>query len=177
MGRLLRWPGRRPRCKDSSPRILDNFYNRVGFTEAATEAFDELWSGSTLSNTDIAAKVGELGPDVPGQMTSRVRTGSRQLRRATAHSGICFDRSLQARSCIETPSNRSISGDSVSRGVPALAISTISGLSKWALWGTTESHFLHDCDSVLARGRGHQIDVAATRLASAPHNIRGQNVQ
>ena len=49
------------------PRYLYNFYNRVGFTDAATEAFDELWSGSTLSYTDIAAKVGELVPTRPAK--------------------------------------------------------------------------------------------------------------
>jgi len=44
------------------PRYLYNFYNRVGFTDDATVAFDYLWDANGLAYADIATRVADLVP-------------------------------------------------------------------------------------------------------------------
>lgn len=44
------------------PRYLYNFHNWVGFSDAATTAFDELWDGDELTFADLDAKVSGLSP-------------------------------------------------------------------------------------------------------------------
>ncbi len=44
------------------PRYLYNFHNWVGFSDAASEVFDELWSAKALSFADLEAKVADLTP-------------------------------------------------------------------------------------------------------------------
>ena len=44
------------------PRYLYNFHNWVGFSDAATAAFESLWSGDGLTFADIQAQIADLAP-------------------------------------------------------------------------------------------------------------------
>jgi hypothetical protein len=44
------------------PRYLYNFHNWVGFSDAATEAFEVLWNGQGLTFSDLEAHISDLTP-------------------------------------------------------------------------------------------------------------------
>ena len=44
------------------PRYLYNFHNWVGFSDAATEAFEALWNGEGLTFADFEAEISDLTP-------------------------------------------------------------------------------------------------------------------
>jgi hypothetical protein len=44
------------------PRYVYNFHNWVGFSDAATAVFDELWDGEGFTFADLEAKVADLTP-------------------------------------------------------------------------------------------------------------------